>query len=139
MGATPNNIKIKVIRLGRNENYTEKYDDSNENSQAKEEQNILKPENFTINLIAKAVADNYVEFYVDGEQKKKGILPAGETLHFEASNSIQMKIGNAGAMDIIVNGKTLKRGRNGQQINRIIRKVKDPLRQLKYKLEIKDS
>ena len=139
LGATPNNVKLKVEKLGKNDSFDEKHF-SNQRPYNKNQNNeIIKPENFTITLVAKTIGENYVEFYIDGQQKKRGIISAGEVLHFEANDSIQMKIGDAGAIDVIVNGKSLKRGRRGQQINRIIRKVKDPLEQLKYRLEIKDT
>ena len=138
LGATPHNIKIKVTQLGSNEQYNEEYN-AQKSDQADSEQERLKPENFTINLIVRTTAENYVEFYIDGEQKKRGLLPVGEVLHFKANDSIQMKIGDAGSIEVVVNGKPLKKGKKGQQINKIIRKVRDPVEQLKFRLEIKDT
>ena len=139
LGSTPHNIKIKVTQLGNNEQYNEEYGTREEENEIDSEQERLKPENFTINLVARTTAENYVEFYVDGEQKKRGMLSMGEVLRFEANDSIQMKIGDAGSIDVTINGKPLKKGRKGQQISKIIRKVKDPVEQLKFRLEIKDT
>ncbi len=132
VGVTPNNIKINVKIIGGNKGYQE-------DEATSQNEQVLKSENFTINLRAKATGQNYVEFYIDGKKKKKGMLSIGEVLYFQADNSIQMKIGDAGAIEVIINGKSFKEGRRGQQINKIIRKVKDPLDQLKYRLEIKDT
>ena len=144
LGATPNNIKMKVEKLGKNELFDEKLltNKSHEKSTENTEDlngHIIDPDNFTINLVAKTIHENYLELYVDGKQEKRGIVPAGEVFRFEAHHSIQIKIGDAGGIDVIINGKPLQRGKKGQQINKIIRKVKDPLEQLKYRLEIKDS
>ncbi len=140
LGSTPNNIKIKVEKLGKNELFDEKYL-TRKNVENTEDTNgqIINPDNFTIDLVAKTIHENYLELYVDGKQEKRGIIPAGEVLHFKANHSIQIKIGDAGGIDVIINGKPLQRGKKGQQVNKIIRKVKDPLEQLKYRLEIKDS
>ena len=139
LGSTPHNIKIKVTQLGDNEQYNEEYDTQKKENEIDSEQERLKPENFTINLVVRTTAENYVEFYVDGEQKKRGMLSRGEVLRFEANNSIQMKIGDAGSIEVTINGKPLKKGKKGKQISKIIRKVKDPVEQLKFRLEIKDT
>ena len=142
LGMTPNNVKMKIQKLGKNENFDEKYLSDEEGIDFNESggSEIINPNNFTITMVVKATGENYVEFYIDGKQKKKGLLPAGEILHFEADESIQMKIGDAGAIEVTINGKKpIKKGRRGQQMNKIIRKVRDPLEQGKYSLEIKDT
>ena len=139
LGSTPHNIKIKVTQLGDNEQYNEEYGSQKNENETDSQEERLKPENFTINLVARTTAENYVEFYIDGKQKRRGMLPIGEVLRYEANNSIQMKIGDAGSIDVTINGKPLKKGRKGQQISKIIRKVKDPVEQLKFRLEIKDT
>ena len=98
-----------------------------------------QPDAILITLDIKTTRQNYVEFYVDGQQKRKGLMQAGESLHFEGNDTIQMKIGDAGVVELFMNGKTMKTGRKGQQINRVIRKIKDPMDQSKFKIEVKDS
>ncbi len=140
LGSTPNNIKLKIERLGKNENFDEEYLLNQTNNVIQDKNNsIINPDNFTIKLIAKIIKENYIELYVDGDRKRSGILHTGEILHFEANHSIQMKIGDAGGIEVTVNGKKLPKGKTGQQVNKIIRKVKDPIEQLKYHLEIKDT
>ena len=92
-----------------------------------------------ISLDVKTLRQNYVEFYVDGQQKKKGLMQPNESIHLMATDSIQMKIGDAGVIELLLNGKPIKTGRKGQQINRVIRKVRDPIEQNKFKIEVKDS
>lgn len=127
MGATPNMIKVQIQYSG---------------TDYEEQQNvttIANPNNFIIVLDAVTTGENFVEFYVDGSLRKRGLLSAGSELHYEANDSIQMKIGDAGAIDIKINGKPQVFGVRGQQVNKIIRKVKDPVEQTKFTYSIKDS
>jgi len=127
MGATPNMIKIQI-------QYTGTEYEPQENITT-----IANPSNFIIVLDAVTTGENFVEFYVDGNLRKRGLLSAGSELHYEANDSIQLKIGDAGAIDIKLNGKPQSFGVQGQQINKIIRKVKDPVEQTKFQISIKDS
>ncbi|MDH4200134.1 MAG: helix-turn-helix domain-containing protein [Spirochaetia bacterium] len=127
MGATPNMIKIQIQYAGTD--YEEQESVTT----------IANPSNFIILLDALTTGENFVEFYVDGSLRKRGLLPASSELHYEANDSIQMKIGDAGAIDIKINGKPQVFGVRGQQINKIIRKIKDPVEQTKFQISIKDS
>ncbi|MDH4262143.1 MAG: helix-turn-helix domain-containing protein [Spirochaetia bacterium] len=127
MGATPNMIKIQIQYSG-----TEYETQENVTT-------IANPSNFIIVLDAVTTGENFVEFYVDGSLRKRGLLSSGSELHYEANDSIQLKIGDAGAIDIKINGKSQSFGVHGQQINKIIRKVKDPVEQTKFQISIKDS
>jgi transcriptional regulator with XRE-family HTH domain len=127
MGATPNMIKIQIQYTG------------SEYEPQETVTTIANPSNFIIVLDAVTTGENFVEFYIDGNLRKRGLLPAGSEIHYEANDSIQMKIGDAGAMDIRINGKPQVFGVRGQQVNKIIRKVKDPVEQTKFQISIKDS
>lgn len=127
IGATPNMIKIQI-------QYTGTEYEAQENVTT-----IANPSNFIIVLDAVTTGENFVEFYVDGNLRKRGLLPAQSELHYEANDSIQLKIGDAGAIDIKINGKAQSFGVHGQQVNKIIRKVKDPVEQTKFQISIKDS
>jgi transcriptional regulator with XRE-family HTH domain len=130
MGATPNTIKIQ---LEEGEETVDTIDPEDV------ENRIANPSNFIIVFEGIATGDNFVEFFVDGKPRKKGLLKAGSHIYYEANDSIQLKIGDAGAMKIQINGKAYHFGSRGQQINKVIRKVKDPLEQTRFQIAIKDS
>ncbi|RME91139.1 MAG: helix-turn-helix domain-containing protein [Candidatus Hydrogenedentota bacterium] len=102
------------------------------------ETRITNPENFIIVFDAVVTGPNFVEFYVDGQPRKKGLLAAGSRLHYEANDSIQMKIGDAGAIQVKINGKDYKFGPRGKQVSKVIRKIKDPLESTRFKILVKD-
>lgn len=135
-GATPNNIKVK-IDLGE---ATEADINSTVETDTGENQatGIANPNNFIIVLQAELTNDNYVEFYVDGKPRKKGLLSKGSIIRYEANDSIQMKIGDAGAINLTVNGKQYDLGNRGTQVHKIFRKVKDPVEQTKFNIVVKD-
>lgn len=129
-GATPNTIKLYI------EATTEKFN----KQENQDTQNIIaNPSNYIIVFEGVATRDTYVEFFVDGNPRKKGLLPGGSQIYYEANESIQMKIGDAGSMKIKINGKEYPLGQRGATINKIIRKVKDPVEQTRYSITIKDS
>jgi len=130
MGATPNTIKIQI--QAKNDNR-----DSTEDTRVSD--NIANPSNFIIVLDAITTGENFVEFYIDGRLVKKGLLPAGQPIHFEANDSIQMKIGDAGAINMKINGEPYVFGKRGEQVSKIVRKYKDPLEQTRFKISVKDS
>ncbi len=130
MGSTPNTIKV---RLEVSESLE---DTAGENDM---ESHIANPSNFIIVFEGITTGDNFVEFFVDGKPRKRGLLKGGSRLYYEANESIQMKIGDAGAMLIKINGKEYTFGKRGQQVNKIIRKVKDPVEQTRFQIMIKDS
>jgi transcriptional regulator with XRE-family HTH domain len=80
----------------------------------------------------------YMELYLDGMQKKKGIVPAGVKDRWEASEYIQLKIGNAGGLKAVINGKPYAFGLPGQVANKIITWQKDVKNPNLYHIVIKD-
>lgn len=131
-GATPNNVKLQ-IQMGETTVSTD-----NSEIIRKEESRIANPSNFILRLRAVTTGENFVEFYKDGKLVKKGPLAPNSQLLIEANNSIQMKLGDAGAIKITINGKPYSFGRRGETAHKIIRKVKDPIEQTKYNIEVKD-
>ena len=131
-GSTPRTIKL-AIQV-----------DSKKGTEGSQEQNanenrIANPSNFILIFEGITTGENFVEFYVDGRLQKKGLIPSGSHLYYEANESIQLKIGDAGAMKVKINGKTQRFGKRGQQVNKIIRKVKDPVEQTRFTYTIKDT
>ncbi len=80
----------------------------------------------------------YLELYLDGNEKVKGIIPAGTHERWEASEYIQLKIGNAGGLKAKINGKPYTFGLPGQIANKVITWRKDPSNPNKYHIQVKD-
>jgi cytoskeletal protein RodZ len=60
-------------------------------------------DNINIELIGKQLC--WTRVTVDGEIQFEGNLDTGETKVFEAEDSIQVRLGNAGGVDVVYNGK----------------------------------
>ncbi len=135
-GATPNNAKI-IIALN-NEVMEPTEDNPEGQTPVEEDSRVTNPSNFIIAMNAEFTANNFVEFYVDGKPRKKGVLPAGSNLRYEANESIQMKIGDAGGVKMTINNEIFNLGKKGQTVTKIVRKVKDPIEQTRYKIILKD-
>ncbi|MBN1498753.1 MAG: DUF4115 domain-containing protein [Spirochaetes bacterium] len=95
-------------------------------------------ENLKIVFEAEFVAKTYIEIYLDGQQKERGIIQAGTFEKWEANEFIQMKIGNAGGVNAKINGKEYKFGLQGQIANKVISWKKDPANPNIYNIVVKD-
>jgi len=73
------------------------------------------PEKKTFSLQLKAVEETWVRLQVDDQSEKEMTFKAGEGISVQASNRIRIIIGNAGGLDLILNGKPLdKFGKSGE-------------------------
>jgi len=135
MGATPNTVKLQ-IDLG--EKIQAQEEQGEETSESSENISVIKDENFIIRLEAFTTGQNFIEICVDGKPCKRELFASNSKLFYEASDSIQMKIGDAGAIKIRVNSKEYKFGKKGEQVSKIIRKVRDPIEQTKFQVIVKD-
>ena len=73
------------------------------------------PEKKTFSLQLKAVEETWVSLQVDDQSEKEMTFKAGEGISVHASNRIRIIIGNAGGLDLILNGKPLdKFGKPGE-------------------------
>ena len=86
----------------------------------------------------KVMQKTYIEIYVDGIQKLKGVMPEGMEERWEASWSIQVRIENAGGVKARINGRDHILGGPGQIVNKVIIWTKDQSTQDMYNLELKD-
>ena len=69
----------------------------------------------TFSLQLKAVEETWVSLQVDDQSEKEMTFKAGEGISVQASNRIRIIIGNAGGLDLILNGKPLdKFGKPGE-------------------------
>lgn len=94
--------------------------------------------NLKIVFDAEFTQKTYLELYLDGNEKVKGIIPAGTHERWEASEYIQLKIGNAGGLKARINGKPYTFGLPGQIANKVITWRKDPNNPNKYHIQVKD-
>ena len=94
--------------------------------------------NLKIVLETEFIQKTYFELYLDGNEKVRGFMPAGNKERWEASEYIQIKIGNAGGVKVKINNVDYVFGLPGQVANKVITWRKDPTNPNKYKLEVKD-
>jgi cytoskeletal protein RodZ len=74
-----------------------------------------------ISLQLKAIEETWVSLQADDQSGKEMILKPGEGMTIQASSRILMKLGNAGGLDLVLNGKPLgKFGRSGEVLNLIV-------------------
>ncbi len=78
------------------------------------------PEKKPLSLQLKAAEETWVSLQVDDQPEKEMTFKAGEGISVQASNRIRIIIGNAGGLDLILNGKTLdKFGKSGEVLTLI--------------------
>ena len=78
------------------------------------------PEKNRLSLQLKAVEETWVSLQVDDQPGKGMTLKSGETLSAQASNRIRMVLGNAGGLDLTLDGKPLEKfGKSGEVLTLI--------------------
>jgi len=80
----------------------------------------------------------YLDLYLDGVNKRKGLVQPGTREKWEAVEYIQVKIGNAGGVTARINGKPHVFGLPGQVANKVITWRKDSKNPNEYKIVVKD-
>ena len=74
-----------------------------------------------ISLQLKAVEETWLSLQADDQSGKDMILKPGEGMTVQASGRIVMKLGNAGGLDLVLNGKPLgKPGKSGEVLTLVI-------------------
>ncbi len=74
-----------------------------------------------ISLQLKAIEETWVSLQVDSQSEKEMTFKPGEGFSVQASDRIRMKLGNAGGLDLVFNGKPLgKSGRSGEVLTLIV-------------------
>jgi cytoskeleton protein RodZ len=75
------------------------------------------PEKKLVSLQLKAVEVTWVSVQADDQAAKEMTFKPGEGVSVQASNQIRMILGNAGGMDLILNGKPLEKfGKSGEVV-----------------------
>ena len=78
------------------------------------------PEKKPLLLQLKAVEETWVSLETDGQSGKGMTLKPGEGVSVQASNRIRMILGNAGGLDLVLNGKMLQKfGKSGEVLTLI--------------------
>jgi cytoskeletal protein RodZ len=95
-------------------------------------------QNLKITFEAEFTAKTYVEIYLDGVEKTRGVVTPPRREVWEANSNIQMKIGNAGGIKAKINGKEYTFGLPGQVANKIISWKKDAVDPNKYEIVVRD-
>ncbi len=80
----------------------------------------------------------YIKAFLDGKEQEGVIYYPKQKIHLEANDVMQLKIGNAGGIVAVVNGKKTRLGKRGEIANKIIKWEKDPYDESAYNLIIKD-
>ena len=102
------------------------------------------PEKKPLSLQLKAVEETWVNLQVDDQAGKGMVFKPGEGISVQASNRIRMTLGNAGGLDLILNGKSLEKfGKSGEVLTLIFTsqgiEVKRPEKPKPPKEETSDS
>lgn len=101
---------------------------------------VIAQSNKSLKIIfeVKFIQKCFIEIYLDGTRKQRGFMPAGSVERWEASEYIQIKIGNAGGIQSTINGKEFVFGKPGQVANKIITWKKDVTNPNIYHIDVKD-
>ena len=74
---------------------------------------VVEKKPFSLQI--KAVEETWVSLQVDDESAKEMTFKPGEGISVQASNRIRIIIGNAGGLDLVLNGKPLEKfGKPGE-------------------------
>jgi len=88
-----------------------------EQKEPEQPESPLEPETITLEIVGKQQC--WTEVRVDGSVQFSGHIYPGDTKSFEAKDSIQLRLGNAGGVDLIYNGKKEPPpGKAGEVVNK---------------------
>ena len=137
---TENRAKI-MVSLGEKK-------DEEETKVAKEDETPIRADSTSVEAQNKQslkivfecefVQKSFIELYLDGVRKVRGFIPQGQVLRWEATEYIQIKIGNAGGIKSRINGKDFTFGTAGQVANKVITWKKDVKNPNLYHIVVKD-
>lgn len=80
-----------------------------------------QPESKPLSVILKATEETWVQIQVDGQSKGEALFKPGEQSAFQALDRIELWVGNAGGLDILINESPVERfGRSGEVVRLVI-------------------
>jgi transcriptional regulator with XRE-family HTH domain len=100
---------------------------------------VQNPKSLRIVLEANFRQKSYLELYLDANKKFGGYVSEGKNEVWEANEFIQLKLGNAGGVDIKINGRAYNLGAPGQVVNKTITWRKDIENPNLYHIVMNDS
>jgi cytoskeletal protein RodZ len=100
---------------------------------------VQNPRNLRIILEADFRQRSYLELYLDANKRFGGYIREGRREVWEANQSIQLRLGNAGGVDVKINGRAYRLGSPGQVVNKTITWRKDADNPNLYHIVVKDS
>ncbi|MFA5517671.1 MAG: RodZ domain-containing protein [Spirochaetota bacterium] len=140
-GLTENRAKI-MVSLGKKMDVEESVVLENDDIKPLDGDNtqVIAQSNKSLKIVfdVRFVQKSFLEIYLDGSLKQRGFMPAGSYQRWEASEYIQVKIGNAGGINAKINGKEFSFGQTGQVANKVITWKKDVQNPNLYHIDVKD-
>jgi transcriptional regulator with XRE-family HTH domain len=138
-GLTENRAKIGVS-LGEKKEVEEKVAKEDETTTRADSTSVEAQNRQSLKIVFEAefVQKSFIELYLDGVRKVRGFIPQGQVERWEATEYIQIKIGNAGGIKARINGKDFSFGAAGQVANKVITWKKDVQNPNLYHIVVKD-
>lgn len=139
-GLTENRAKIMVSLGDKKDVEEEKVAKEDESSTKADSTNVEAQNRQSLKIVFEAefVQKSFIELYLDGVRKVRGFIPQGQVERWEATEYIQIKIGNAGGIKARINGKEFSFGAAGQVANKVITWKKDVQNPNLYHIVVKD-
>jgi hypothetical protein len=137
-GLTENRAKIFVRIDSKQEKASEVAVQTQKNDNNNVDVIAQNRENLKIVFEAVFNQKSFIEIYLDGSLKKRGFIAGGSRERWEASEYIQVKIGNAGGITARINGEEHVFGKSGQVANKVIKWKRDVKNPNLYRIHISD-
>lgn len=139
-GLTENRAKIMVSLGEKKEEELEKVAKDDVKSITADSTSVEAQNRQSLKIVFEAefVQKSFIELYLDGVRKVRGFIPQGQAERWEATEYIQIKIGNAGGIKTRINGKEFSFGAAGQVANKVITWKKDVKNPNLYHIVVKD-
>lgn len=101
---------------------------------------VLARDEKNLNIVFEAqfMQKSFIEVYLDGMLKRRGMVPQGISERWEATSHIQVRVGNAGGVKVKINNREYNWGGPGQVANKVVTWKKDPANPNKYDIVVKD-
>jgi len=138
-GLTENRAKI-MVSLGEKKEVEETVAKEDEKTIRADSTSVEAQNRQSLKIVFEAefVQKSFIELYLDGVRKVRGFIPQGQVERWEATEYIQIKIGNAGGIKARINGKDFSFGAAGQVANKVITWKKDVQNPNLYHITVKD-
>ncbi|HNW30348.1 MAG TPA: DUF4115 domain-containing protein [Spirochaetota bacterium] len=138
-GLTENRAKI-MVSLGEKKEIEETVAKEDEKTTRADSTSVEAQNRQSLKIVFEAefVQKSFIELYLDGVRKVRGFIPQGQVERWEATEYIQIKIGNAGGIKARINGKDFSFGAAGQVANKVITWKKDIQNPNLYHIVVKD-